>query len=209
MIQLSLPMRVRPRPARCRSERAELADQVAVADLQPRRLAAVFLVLRLSAERAVGKDAVVLPMRVRPSITTCAPMVVPSPISTCSPMMEYGPTDTPAASFAPVDDRARVDHAGPQRCRAASPRPRARRRPALAQRIQQLPSDAVGGHLDQELVAGNDRALEARAVDPDEVVDRLVVGLLPRAQNASTAAAWAAASTTSTPGITAAAGSGR
>ncbi len=40
-------------------------------------------------------------MRVLPSITTCGPIEVPSPISTCSPMIEYGPTDTPGASFAP------------------------------------------------------------------------------------------------------------
>jgi hypothetical protein len=62
-------------------EGAELADRVAVADLQAGRLAGVLLVLRHRADRVELEDAVVAPDRRGPSITLWR-YLVPSPIRT-------------------------------------------------------------------------------------------------------------------------------
>jgi hypothetical protein len=89
MIQLSSPTRVTPGILGSADvERAELANRVAVADLQAGRLAAVLLVLRHFAQRRELEMRLSQPMRVRPEITTCGPITVLSPISTCSPMIE-------------------------------------------------------------------------------------------------------------------------
>ena len=52
--------------------------------------------------------------------------------------------------------------------------------PSTLARRGEFPDAALGGDdrdFEDQLVAGLDRPLEARAVDADEVVDRLVVGL--------------------------------
>jgi hypothetical protein len=69
-------------------EGAELANGVAVTDLQAGRLAAYFLSCGTSPSELNWKMRLSQPMRVRPEITTCGPITVLSPISTSSPMIE-------------------------------------------------------------------------------------------------------------------------
>ena len=59
------------------AEAAELADRVAVADLQAGRFGGVFLVLGLGADGAELEDPVVATDPVWPSTTTCGPIHVP------------------------------------------------------------------------------------------------------------------------------------
>ena len=73
-------MRVTPMPvAGAAVDGAELAEHVAIADLEPALLAAVLLVLRVLADRGELKDAVAAPMRVGPLMTTCGPTTLPAP----------------------------------------------------------------------------------------------------------------------------------
>jgi hypothetical protein len=145
------------------------------------------------------------PMRVCPAITTCGPITVWSPISTCSPTSEYGPTDDAATEpRRGMDDGGRMDaHAEVERMahiRSAS----AATWPstfAVAE-ISRCRAWWFDADIDDQLVAGPDRPLEARIVDADEVVHRLVVGLAAHGLEGSIAAVCAIASTTSTPGIT-------
>jgi hypothetical protein len=79
----------------------KLADRVVVADLELRRLAAVFLVLGNLAERDELEDPVVGAYARAPEITVCGPIRLPGPILTCGPMIAYGPISTPSAISAP------------------------------------------------------------------------------------------------------------
>src|SRR5262245_7291850 len=117
------------------------------------------------------------PMRVWPSSTTCAPTQLPSPTSTCSPITLYGPTSTSAASRAPACTIAvgwillidRAHGAQDRRLRDGGSRD-ARHAGELADAAQR----ALEGDVELELVAGDDRLFEARVVDADVVVDRIL-----------------------------------
>jgi hypothetical protein len=60
----------------------------------------------------------------------------------------------------------------------------------------------VERRVQDQLVAGLDRALEARAVDADEVEHLVVARETPSVSKDSSAQAWAMASSISTPGMT-------
>src|SRR5689334_22332707 len=111
------------------------------------------------------------PIRVRPVITLCAPIVVPSPISTSPSITVNGPTATPAPSFARLSTIAlgwTPLIAPSQLAQRAQELGLRRDRVAHARDAVEFPDAALRHalrHLDRELVAGHDRALEARAVD--------------------------------------------
>ena len=92
---------------------AALAEHVAVADLQARRLAVVLLVLRRIADaRRTGRPGCPRRCASWPLMTTCGPMTRARPdAARPAPMMLNGPTSRRRASCAPGDDdRARIDH---------------------------------------------------------------------------------------------------
>jgi hypothetical protein len=70
-------MRVTPRRDGAAIHRDGFAEHVAVADLEARRLALVFLVLRRIAEGGELKILLPAPMRVGPLMTACGPIQVP------------------------------------------------------------------------------------------------------------------------------------
>src|SRR5712691_2857659 len=150
MIQLSLPIRVTP--ASC---------AVPQLKLQYSRI-----VLRSPISSAVGSPPYFLswggppselnpkmrfpaPMRVRPSITTCGPIEVPSPRSGGSYRAQ----------------RAQDLRFGGERVADAR----------LRSELPQAAGLPLERHLEQQLVARDDRPLEARLVDSREVVDGPVV----------------------------------
>jgi len=141
-IQLSLPMRVTPASCAVPQLNGRTRGSVAVADLQPRRLAGVFLVLRLSAERAVGKMRLFFRCA-SGRRSHCRAYGVPSPISTCSPMMEYGPTDTPARA-SPRGGRSRSGGSCGRSVQSSVASAASASPTRLAQRISAAPADAVG-----------------------------------------------------------------
>jgi hypothetical protein len=87
MIQLSSPTRVTPASLRRAGvEGAELADGVAVADVQ--RVGSPRYFMSCGARRCGmnWKMRLSRPMVVRPSITQCGPTVVPAPMRTSAPI---------------------------------------------------------------------------------------------------------------------------
>ena len=122
-------------------EGAELADRVALADLEPRRLAGVFLVLRHRAERAELEDAVVAADRrvaFDDAVRADARALVDAHVRTNDGVGVDA--DRFAELRAGFDDRGGVDrrHAELSRrgasCTSIAPTPRARRRPTHAHR---------------------------------------------------------------------------
>src|SRR3990167_4997372 len=126
------------------------------------------------------------PMLVWPSTTQCAPMLLPSPMRTCGPITAYGPTVTLSANSALASTRA-VAWICVMGCSSRH----------LAHGAHQLGFDrrlaahtgaglvlvdaglgALEAGLQDQLVARLDHALEAGAVDADEVPHRALVGLL-------------------------------
>jgi hypothetical protein len=182
MIQLSLPSRVTP--ASC---------AVPQLNVQNSRM-----VLRSPISRRVGSPAYFLscgcspieqnwkmrlsqPMRVWPAITTCGPIEVP--VADLDVLADHRIRSDHDAATEPRarDGRWRSDgsHAEVERIahiRSAS----AATLPstfAVAEYFQMPRLRGFDTDVDDQLVAGPDRLLEARIVDADEVVHRVVVGL--------------------------------
>ena len=76
--------------------RDELAEDVVVADHEPRRFAAILQVLRDQADRGKREDLVAI-ADLSPAVDDAdAPMRQSRPMRTCSPMVAYGPTIVPS-----------------------------------------------------------------------------------------------------------------
>ena len=168
-------------------ERAELADGVAVADLEPRGLALVLLVLGGLADRAEMEDAVV---------AADARVARRSPRARRSRCPRRSPRAADDRVRADLDVRARAARRGStiavgwiiaaRRVRRLARAHRSSASATTASSTRATPVNlpdaaqrALERHLELELVAGHHRLLEARAVDADEVVDRLAVVLVP------------------------------
>src|SRR5258708_762394 len=116
------------------------------------------------------------PMRVWPVMRLCAPIVVPSPTSTSPSITVYGPTLTLAPSFARLSTVA----VGWIALMDALQLPKGTDQLGLRDQgagdggdgveLRHAAAAASGSDLDAQLVAREHRALEARAVDADEVV---------------------------------------
>ena len=193
---------------RAAMDRHELAEHVAGADDEPRRLAAVLQVLRIGAERRVRVDPVVRRRMSRgPGSDACAPTRVRAPSTTPSPMTAYGPICDALAEDRAVRDRRRsgwitfVMGGPPGRERSsASAHTRAvhgRRRAALADRASSArrarprcgagrPARPAAGTCSGRPPRGRGASSPCRA----------------RRRAARSRATWAMASSTSTPGIT-------
>src|SRR5206468_7581898 len=125
------------------------------------------------------------PIVVRPAMTTCGPTRVPAPIRTSLPMIEYAPTSTSAAisalgSICAVEwsrdiglGNRRVANGRDQLGLACELAVDARARAKLAD-----PSnDADHFRFENQLIAGNDLALEAGAVNAGKIDQRSAAGL--------------------------------
>src|SRR5689334_20920502 len=189
MIQLSLPTRVMP-PAcgtprlKVQNSRIRLRSPITNSVSSP----AYFLSCGTAPIELNWKMRLSRPIVVRPSITQCAPIDVPAPMRTFERTMLYSPTLTDSSSCAPdstiavgwicamEQDRLRrsafdAAHRAHQLCldrgRAVDDR--------LGVELDDAAARALELRMQHQLVARLDRALEARAVDADEIEHVLLV----------------------------------
>ena len=173
-------MRVTPADlGRAAIDRAALADRVAIADDSSRvGSPRYFMSCGAAPIEANWKMRLSLPIAVGPSITTCGPTSVPAPIVT------PGPDDAVRADLdvrryaraAGAMSAVRVDAARDQRW---PPPPSSRRfgrraLPSTSATVEnaRCRAAALERRLENELVAGQHRAAEARLVDADEIEHR-------------------------------------
>src|SRR5512146_2208361 len=107
MIQLSDPMRVTPPPCTVprlivQDSRIVLPSPITSSVSSP----PYFLSCGMPPIEQNGKNRLLLPIVVRPSMTTWGPMDVPGPTLTFGPITLYGPTATSPASSAALSTSA-------------------------------------------------------------------------------------------------------
>ena len=189
--------------------RDALADQAILADPEAHRLAAIFEVLRLMADRGEGKDA-----RPRADLRVARDAHMgheTDPVAERdlgADVAERADLDPGAEPGAVLDDGARMDNAGTVTGSPASPKLRLADERAvdlgLAAEPPHVPLLDDAGHVELDLVARHDRLAELRLVDGHEVDDARASALPSTCCEAtqSAPAVCAIPSISNTPGIT-------